>query len=359
MKKWQKRIVSVLAVLVMALGVSFPAVAVSEEEIELTTTVSASEPVTVTYTYSIAPNSNNQPGATNEPTAVTVAFDDAVPGASGSVEDKATISFAAADYVNTGIYRYIVTEADSSNPAYPASGEQFEIYVQVIEDAGIMKKTVYDQALNLQTNTKGEIEFNHGERLTYIYVENYAQGLITDIGTVFKYRLEILGPVGARYTVKGQDATVNYEGEGTVTTATEYEVKDGEDNYLNVYLKDGQTLTVGLADDGSYQIPVGTRFRLIKEKVNKWYTTINDQHFSTEQDMMDFMIAGVDPLLNKIVVENLRDFDVPLTGVILNALPFLVLVGLAVLGISLIKKVTADEKRAQKKSARKSHRRRG
>lgn len=350
-----KRLIKLLAAIMAVLVMPFSAQALSEEEISLTTMVAATEPVTVTYTYGIVPNSQNQPGASNEPTQVQVEFNDAQPGANGNVAGVATISFAGANYTNTGIYRYTVTESNSNNPAYPASGLGYEIYVQVTEDNGAMKKVVYDQALNLATNVKEDMEFPHGERTTYIYVENYAEGLITDIGTVFKYRLEILGPVGARYAIKGQDTTVNYEGEGTVTTTSIYEVKDGDENYVNVYLKSGQTLTVGLADDGSYQIPVGTRYRLVKEKVNKWYTTINGQDFATEQDKMDFLIAGVDPLLNKIMVENFRDFDVPMTGVILNALPFLILVGLAMLGISLIKKVKIDEKYGKKKqSGRKS-----
>ena len=345
MKRW---FLALVGVMVGVFLVPCQVMALTETEIELTATVAATEPVTVTYDYTIVPNSQNQPGATNEPAAVTVEFNGAVPNAGGLAVETAVIDFAGTDYVNTGIYRYTVTEASSSNPAYPATKLAYEIYVRVTEDAGVMKKQVHTQALNLTTGIKEDMEFPHGEQTTYIYVENFADGLITDIGTVFRYKLEILGPLGATYAVRGQDATVNYEGR-TITTADTYEVKDGEENYLYVYLKDGQTVTVGLAENGDYQIPVGTKFRLAKDRVNKWHTTINGQDFATEQERMEWLVAGVDPALNKIIVENLRSFDVPLTGVILNALPFLILVGLAMVGISLIKKVSVNEKSRNKK----------
>ena len=357
------KIIAILAMSMMGVLLLPYSVMALSEEIPLAAGIVTSEPVTVTYTYEITPNSQNQPGASGVPRQVQVKFDNTQPGASGAAIGGAMINFSGASYVNNGVYKYIVRGVSSDNPAYPPSDLAYEIYVQVTENAGIMEKDVYGLALNLSTNVKENMDFMHGERTTYITVDNYANGLITDIGTVFRYRLEVAGPVGDRYTILGQPTTARldvrnsllaqpaaliYNGQ-TVTPPDVYEVKSGNDNFVHIYMKDTQTVTVGLARNGDYQVPVGTKYRLIKDKVDKWYTTINNQHYATEWEQVAWLTAGANPAMNKIVVENYRDFDVPLTGVILNALPFVALILMAWLGIVLIKKVGANEKRGKKR----------
>ena len=359
------RLRKVIATLIMPVAgvLLLPCAAMAaNDEIPLAAGIVTSEPVTVTYMYEITPNSQNQPGESNLPRQVQVKFDNTQPGAGGTAIGGTMINFSGASYVNTGVYKYTVREVASDNPAYPPSDLAYEIYVQVTENAGIMEKDVYRLALNLSTNVKENMNFTHGERTTYITVDNYADGLLTDIGTVFRYRLEVAGPVGDRYTILGQPTTARldvrnsllaqpaaliYNGQ-TVTPPDVYEVKAGSDNYTYIYMRDAQTVTVGLARNGDYQVPVGTKYRLIKDKVDKWYTTINNQHYATEWEQVAWLTAGANPAMNKIVVENYRDFDVPLTGVILNLLPFVVLILMAWLGITLIKKVGANEKRGKK-----------
>ena len=339
-----KKIYGVISAILVVMGLwCFPAVAVEQTEIIFNTTVTSEEVVDVAYTYEITPSTQNNPGASNEPDSLLVSLAGVAP-TGGVIKVSTPLSFAATNYANTGIYRYRVQEVATTNQTYPVSDKVYEIYVQVTRNANDeIVKQVYAQALDVATDVKGEMDFPHEVPMTYINVENNVQGALSNTGEYFRYRLEVLGPVGARYVVAGQDALVSYDGVA-ITTATEYEVKDGAENYLYVYLKGGQTLTVGLTSEGYHQIPVGTRYRLVKDQVNRWNTTINGQSFATETEAMDYLTTVLDPVTNKIIVMNEREFDVPMTAVFLNILPFVVLLAVAMVGIYLVKKVKNDEK---------------
>ena len=328
---------------------ALPAQAVEQTEIMLTTRLDAEEAVNVKYTYEITASDQNVPGATNEPETLVVDLSGVNP-VDGTIEVNTALSFANTNYINMGIYRYTVREIATSNATYPISKQTYEIYVQNAQDttSGQVVKQVYAQALNLDTDEKGELEFDHTKAATYILIENHTEGLLSDTGEYFRYRLEILGEVGTRYTILGQDVSITFDGR-TIATETEYEVKSGDDNYIYIYLKDEQSLTVGLAADGTYEMPVGLQYRLIKDKVNRWYTTINGQHFSTEAEKMDYLSTMLDPVKNKIIVINEREFDVPMTAVFLNILPFVILILIAILGFYLIKKAKHENKKVRRR----------
>ena len=319
-------------------------------KLPLAATIRTDEPVMNTYFYEITPEATNPTGAVGEPRTATVVFNREEPVA-GMATAVTEIDFGATQYAHTGVYRYIVEEVGSSDPAaMPPVETKFEIYVLVVERNGALVPEVQNQAKNLDTGEKEDLVFPH-QIYTYLYVENYTEGVLSNTSEYFRYKLEVKGPVGTKYTVAGQDELITYEGRSFMAT-TEYEVKAGTDNYIYVYLKDNQSLTVGLAGNGRHQISVGTQYRIMKDRVNKWHTTINGQDFANEWEMMEYLVAGRDPMANKIVIINEREFDVPTTGVFLSLWPFALLIGLGAAGIVLLKKGKRDEERIRARRKR-------
>ena len=76
--------------------------------------------------------------------------------------------------------------------------------------------------------------------------------------------------MGETYRISGQDSTITYN-DSQITTSSTYTV--GSTNYI--YLKGGQTATIGLASNGTTaQIPVGVTYSIVEQDASDYLTTI-------------------------------------------------------------------------------------
>ena len=108
------------------------------------------------------------------------------------------------------------------------------------------------------------------EQKSYITLSKEVAGNMRETDKYFKFLVNIQGTSGAQYTITGQDSTITYNG-SQVTTSSTYTV--GNTNY--VYLKDGQTITIGIAINGTTnQVPVGTTYSIIEQDAEEYITTI-------------------------------------------------------------------------------------
>lgn len=304
----------------------------SNEKITLISTINGvTNSITNTYTYTIKPVNNNN-NAQNEPTVVKVNFNNIKPESNKAIATH-DIDFSKTSYSKLGVYEYIITETSSSDSeTFPLSKDKYKIFVEVIRDkSDNVVKNVHFQALDLNVLQKSELEFTHQAEYTYINIENTTTGKMANKNEYFKYKLSIFGNVGDIYEITGQDETVYFEGK-RITPAKHYIVKSGSDNYIYIYLKDNQKISIGLSNDIP-QIKIGTKYIISKVGARKWETIINDKHYNTT----NYLVAkkGV----NKIDIVNIKNFDIALTGVFIDVLPFVILIILAVFGIFAITKL--------------------
>ena len=104
----------------------------------------------------------------------------------------------------------------------------------------------------------------------YISITKEIAGNMRETDKYFKFLVNINGTAGDTYTILGQDSTITYN-DSQITTSSTYTV--GSTNYI--YLKGGQTATIGLANNGtSAQIPVGATYNIVEQDASDYLTTI-------------------------------------------------------------------------------------
>jgi hypothetical protein len=297
----------------------------SKSSITLTDRVlNTNNTVSNTFTYSITPDQSNKSGATNEPTQIEVTLNK-VKGNNGVVSYDYEIDFSSVHYTQYGIYKYLIEEISSSDMEnYSLSNDKYYIYV-LYSNQGIA--SVYGQAYNVTDNSKSDLIFNHNHNYTNIKITNTTTGKLFNTNEYFKFKLVINGQVGDRYYIDGQDSIIKFNG-NNINTTNYYTVKNS-DNYVYIYLKKDQTITIG-TEDGINQIPIGTHYSLQKIGSRSWETTYEVINNYTTSDNED---------VNYIIIINRRDYDVAITGVFLDILPFVILIALGILGLILIRKI--------------------
>lgn len=111
---------------------------------------------------------------------------------------------------------------------------------------------------------------NDVQNLTFIRITKEVAGNMRETDKYFKFLVNIQGTSGQQYTITGQDSTITYD-DNQVTTSSTYTV--GNTNY--VYLKAGQTITIGIATDGTTtQVPVGVTYSIVEQDAEDYITTI-------------------------------------------------------------------------------------
>lgn len=315
------------------------------------------------FVYEITPDSSNPVGAEDEPTSLVIDFDNMSPDGNLTTV-MGEISFADVRYQKYGIYKYIIKEVASSNAEYKVSSESYEIYV-LYANTGLF---VNQQARNLDDDSKGNINFNHEPEYSYTTINLSVDGDEADKQEYFRFKVYIDSLcIGCTYSILGQDEYVRYNGESVKTsdiytvsgeqasgTHVKYAVQrdDGGDSGVRyavnrnegtnqhnmryvasnlpnyIYLKHGQSVTIGLTSDGVSQIPLGTLVRVI-----------GDEDLSSRKWTM--YIDGVETREFEHYVGRSVDFDillernmlVPNTGIFMEAVPYLLLMAVGGVGI--------------------------
>ncbi len=108
------------------------------------------------------------------------------------------------------------------------------------------------------------------QNTTFISLTKEVAGNMRETDKYFKFLVTINGTSGDTYTITGQDSTITYNN-NQISTSSTYTV--GNTNY--VYLKHGQTITIGIAGDGSTtQIPVGVTYSIVEQDAEDYITTV-------------------------------------------------------------------------------------
>ncbi len=113
---------------------------------------------------------------------------------------------------------------------------------------------------------------------THITLTKEVAGNMRETDKYFKFLVTINGTNGATYRISGQDSRITYN-DTQINTSSTYIV--GSTNYI--YLKGGQTVTIGLASNGiDSQIPVGVTFSVTELDAEEYLTTITGVQGATK-----------------------------------------------------------------------------
>lgn len=351
MKKLKFLISGLVLVIVILIGqinvfASTPVAILSEpKSLIITRNVkNVTNPVTNTFSYTVtADESNPENGATGIPTSLQIIFNNIAPDAITHIATQTgVLDFTNATFSKVGDYKFLVEETSSTDSlTYPVSNDKYYVYIQVRNEldssnipTGNLVATLVSQA-NLTTNPteKTDIVFPAESNFTHVILKNNVTGNMADPDEYFKFKIDIDGNIGDQYVISGQDNTVNYNGT-EITTNSIYTV--GEDNY--VYLKSGQTVTVGFTADGINQIKVETEYQI------------------TEEDAITYIDGSTEPskisnvkLTDSNSANNITNFvnnkeEQSLTGLFINIAPYVLIVVIAIIGIITVMKFSKNNK---------------
>ena len=296
-----------------------------------------------TYTYTVNALDSNPTGASNEPTTFTINFNNVQPGGDNVATSTSVLDFTGTTYTQVGDYTYIVTETASSDETnFPISEQSYEVYVSVryaVDENNIqisprtLVATLSSQAIeqtDLTSLEKSDIVFTSSSELTYINVSKEIRGNFAENEEYFKFLLKINGQTGDEYQIIGQDENINYKGED-ISTSNTYTV-DNSDQY--VYLKHGQTITIGKTSDELSQIKSGITFQLIEQDAENYTTYINGSNTVSKDTGVLTTVSDSSRNNASFVNDDSRTIK---TGVMLTIAPFAILMIVSVCCLLLIK----------------------
>ena len=163
----------------------------------------------------------------------------------------------------------------------------------------------------------------------YLSITKEIAGNMRETDKYFKFLVNINGNTGDTYRIAGQDSTITYN-DSQITTSSTYTV--GSTNYI--YLKGGQTVTIGLASNGtSAQIPVGVTYSIVEQDASDYLTTI--QGIQGETKSTGNLTLGASN--NSVEYLNSRD-AAAVTGRFFEGTAYIVIFAFGIITMILIKR---------------------
>lgn len=285
-----------------------------------------------TITYEIIPHAENPEKIDNDINSYTVDFTD-TEVIDNTITNESYIDFSNINYTIPGTYRYGIRQKSTNDKNIVLTNKTYEIYIEVTKDIDDninidVKQLIFDFA----SLEKKELEYTNEVKYNYLSIKQKVDGEYKnhDLNTYFKYKITFNGKVGDQYTISGQDSIVYYDGEN-IETEENYIVKE-DNNYMYIYLKDNQEITIGRNGLDFNEIPEDIEYTITKIDASKWSTTINGKEIDT-------LTSKINNKKNEIIIINTRDYDDAVTGLLYNVLPFILIIILIVGSYIIYKKI--------------------
>ena len=266
--------------------------------------------------------------------------------------ETSSIIFAANTNTVPGVYKYSISEATTTDTNVTYSDATYTILVEVtnpIQGTGfVITPHVYagDEAYNTNAKKANAITFANS------YTENEANALkVTKTVTgnygdkqeYFKFSGTITIPSTAKEAVKFTPNT-------DITSAnndTEITIQPGGTKTFTFYLKSEETFNFGT-------LPVGTEYSFTEVEAGQdgYTTTISgadkgnteEGKKATPNDAATGTVTDADGDLDQVTFTNYKN-STPLTGVIVNNMPYIALLGASGAGLVVL---AASKKRSKK-----------
>ena len=310
-----------------------------------------------TFTFEIESNSNN-PKNTPLPAVDDAVYtkDDSADVVNGkrTIKKGATITLPkVTQFPHAGEYLYTLTEVTpvQKNENITYSNESYTLRVRVknvatgsgLEIASVTANKNPDGDTTNNQNKVGEISFtNTYAKNAGLIIEKKTTGDYADRTKKFKFTIT--------FTKKSETDATKYTGK---IGNTEVQCTAGEK--AEFYLGNGDKLIFNA-------VPVGTRYVVeetaepgdgytpvsvtVTENGTETKKTNNNEKSGISSEPQNGTDSLVGEKTNKVVFENHYD-DIPITGIVMNNLPFILLIGVAVLAFGalvILKKRSASKR---------------
>ncbi|MBR4262659.1 MAG: hypothetical protein IKQ35_04785 [Bacilli bacterium] len=298
-------------------------------------------PVTNTFTYTVTAAASNPEPVTLPSTNPTVVFNNVVP-VSGTATATGTIDLSSVVFDKVGDYEFIVKETASTDAtAYPLDTKEYHLFVSVRYnvDANNVPEGTKNATMIVQPTLNGtkvsNLLFESNTELTYITLSKGVTGNLADKDEYFAFTVSLPGTAGDTYTVTGDHST---DGTTTVNSST-YTVG----TTTTLYLKHGQSVTIGL--NGTInEIPINGSYTITETGATDYKTYIDGSTTDAKTTTKTTVATNASNFSTNNTTAYINNYqsDV-LTGIFINILPFVLLIGLAVIGIYINKRLSAQE----------------
>lgn len=263
-----------------------------------------------TFTFTIERTSVSDAGAGIDatdmpiPTIGTVAY---AKGEAGSVTRTKEITITLPDYTSVGIYTYTINEVTGDKAGVTYYDSPIKLVVTVIEQDGKVRVgAIHTEAKGEQKNDNFPNEYSAGD---------------------LEFSKEVTGNLGDK--AKYFDVTVTLTGVEDMIYEESYPVTGGshDDNPTAIAvgtpetfkIKDGETIKIA-------NLPYGVTYTVVETDYRSEGYLAAQYNFSDSDNKIDSVIDTVG-------ITNNKNADVD-TGISLDSIPYIMILGLAVLGIS-------------------------
>ena len=294
--------------------------------------------VTNTFTYTITADASNPASVTGVPATTTIVFNDVAP-INNKASKQGILDLSSAVFTELGDYGFVIKETASTNPTeYPVSSDTYTAWVSVrnvTSDGALTGEHsatlvgITDSSDNkIETDPSGEnVIFSDGNELTYVEVKAFAKGNSADPNECFKINVHFANDEDDAYTLKTQSTCKNGLAMLTSDNIT-------GSNIVTLYLKNGEFATIGIDDDGMYEVPIGLQYAVIEEGASDYKTFIDESAEDNKTSAVKTTV-GVDNrdfnLANVTNVVNVKEIT-PRTGLDRSVLPYIIVAVIGVFG---------------------------
>lgn len=260
----------------------------------------------------------------------------------GTLSDgKTTVSKDSAitfdeDFPHAGEYVYTVTETRETTEGVEYSTDTYtlRVYVKNSDNGPVIRDMTAERETSngTDTNKVSEMKFTNTYRKNAsLEITKHTEGELADKTKDFEFTITIT----PSKTEKNPDSYTGKIGKEPVT------VKANQETIFQLH--DGETLRFD-------SLPAGTRYVVTEQAATDGYTpsvtvvengktTVTDKEASSETDGISSADAQPTNLVgegkNSVTFTNTYK-DVPLTGIFMNNLPFVIVIGIAVLALGAL-----------------------
>lgn len=287
-------------------------------------------PVVTTFTYTVTADNANPAGATGAPSSGTVVFDGSETITSGSVVETGTLDFSSMTFARPGTYHYTVAETATTNNLYPLDSDIYDIYIQVTNELDANNQPTGNfNAVMVKQNREDppvkvtNLTFESSPEMSHIDLSKIVTGTGADATKYFPVSITINAPEGT-YPITG---TFSTDGT-TAATSANYVVPSTGATAMTIYMKHGDSVTIG--NNGTDDlIPTGVSYTFAEtndpDYTEKYKVNSGTQ---TEGTTCNGTVAAT---ANSIQFDNSLT-STPITGVLLNIIPYVLVIVIAVSG---------------------------
>ena len=294
----------------------------------------ASGHIDVGFKFKLIPGADNPAtvGGANVTNSARISSD--VNPETREISTSCALNLSSFYFYKVGNYTFTIVEKESTDELnFPHDADnKYDIYFQVTnkldengKPTGELNVQLLDQMYSYKEDAKVSLSarFESSANYTYVALENEVRGAGADSDKYFKYKISFNGlSEGSELTINGQDAEVEYEGEKIRTVATQ-NISDGD---IYVYLKHGQTVTVGdyvSGDVTAHELPQNVSYTIEKIDSDDGYgITLDNSETNTVSKTVAAIGSESFEANNVTRAANSKDATVN-TGVFVASWPFL------------------------------------